>query len=173
MPEISAKETKASASAPMSGRRSGPFAALGGAAATGALATIVKPSHHMGPAARGERDDALLPRTPSAHPSSGGGADRGLLDLAVDVALELLEVLLEALGDVARGAVVGLLVLPGVLGVQHLTRHVRTGAGHLHAEVRIGRRTGGGQRAVERRAHHGAGVPDRHALADAEAAARP
>src|SRR5436190_23917701 len=48
---------------------------------------------------------------------SGGGADRGLVDLAVDVALELLEVLLEALGDVARGAVVGLLVRPRVLGV--------------------------------------------------------
>ena len=44
---------------------------------------------------------------------SGRRADRRLVDLAVDVALELLEVLLEALGDVARGRLVGLLVVPG------------------------------------------------------------
>ncbi len=45
-----------------------------------------------------------------------GGADGRLVDLVVDVAFELLEVLLEALGDVARGAVVGLLVFQVFFG---------------------------------------------------------
>src|ERR1700722_12714140 len=176
MPEISASETNASASAAISGRRRGRRG--GTATTTGASGIVLKPGYHM---ACPKPMRKVPRRSPSSHSvvagrcrgraRSGGGADAGLPDLAVDVALKLLEVGLEASDHVARGAVVGLLVLPGILGIQHLSRHVRTGAGHLHAEVRVGRAGDRSQAAVERGAHHGAGMTDRHALADTGPAA--
>src|SRR5689334_1822265 len=71
MPEISANETKASASAAIRGRRIGARAALvgaatKGAAAGGSLATIVKPAHHMGSSGPWRKDDQSI-----GHPADG------------------------------------------------------------------------------------------------------
>ena len=103
---------------------------------------------------------------------SGGGVDAGGLHVVADIGLELLEVALEALGELARRLVIGLLVGPGVARVEHVGRHIGAGLGHVEAEIRL-LLTGPAQRAVERGAHQGAGMGDRHAAADAVGAARP
>src|SRR3954447_23050375 len=122
MPEISASDANASAKAAISGRRRKERRADARSSRAAVEGSVVKSAHHMGPSRprrKGRRQ---------ADCGSGSGPDGRLVDLAVDVTLELLEVLLEALGDIARGRLVGLLVGPGVLGVEHVARHVGAGA---------------------------------------------
>src|SRR3546814_10982759 len=55
----------------------------------------------------------------------------------VDVGFELLEVGLEALGQVPGREVVGFLITPGVARVQDLGRHVGAALRHQQTELRV------------------------------------
>ena len=89
------------------------------------------------------------------------------------MAVELLEVLLEAARYVLGGHVVSLLIRPGGLRLQHFRRNAWARLRHEQAEVRVGHELALAQNTVEHGLQHGAGVGDLHAVADAVAAARP
>src|SRR5271155_1261877 len=128
---------------------------------------------------RAERAHAVTPlygapcfRVRQEKPLSRG-ADCDFLDFAADEGLVFAEIGLEALGQTARGLVIGLLVGPGAARVEHLVRHLGAAFRHEEAEIRLladGRR---GEAAVERGAQQGAGMGDRHAPPGAISAARP
>src|SRR5882757_1824781 len=123
MPEISASETKASVRAMSSGIRHGPRATC-----LAPAAPVLRISVMTLLLARfaGQRQVWLFFRPHPHHvcndQASAGhersqswtelsrGADGRFVDLAADMAFELAEVAFEALGDVARRAVIGFLV---------------------------------------------------------------
>src|SRR5580693_7955322 len=80
----------------------------------------------------------------------GRGADRDFLDLAADEGLVFAEIGLEALGQAARGLVIGLLVGPGAARVEHLVRHLGAAFRHEKAEIRLLADRRRGETAVER-----------------------
>src|ERR1700726_458034 len=113
------------------------------------------------------------PRSTADLRASGGGVDAGGLHLVADIALEFLKIVLEALGQVARGLVIGGLVGPGVAGIEHVGGNVAASLGHIEAEIRFllhGRLL---QRAGQGGPSQRAGVRDLHAAADAVGPAGP
>src|SRR5216684_1062843 len=122
------------------------------------------PSPRPSPGGRGRR------RT---HRRSHRGADGDLFYRVADMRLELVEIVLEALGDLARHVVIGVAVRPGGAGIEHAVRHLRATLRHVEAEMALLAHRRRAEPAVERGTHQGAGMGDRHALPDAVGAARP
>src|SRR5579863_4840335 len=59
------------------------------------------------------------------------------LHLVGDMPLEALEILLEALGELARSVVIGGPIGPGLARIEHLGRYARASLRHMEAEERI------------------------------------
>src|SRR5690349_1173361 len=86
---------------------------------------------------------------------------------------ELLEVLLEASGEIGGGAVEVVFVGPGVARDEQVGWHIRATGGDAQAKDRIGDRLHAVQRAADGGPYHSAGIVDIDARTDAIGAARP
>src|SRR6266404_3534074 len=86
---------------------------------------------------------------------------------------ELLEVALETPGDFARRLVVARFVRPGAARIEHLAGNLGATLRDVEAEMGFAPHRRLAKSAVQRGAHQGAGMGDRHALADAVGTARP
>src|SRR5262249_35781751 len=83
----------------------------------------------------GGRLAAMAPSPRATPAGSGRGVDRCRLDLVADVALELREIVLEALGHLARRLVIGGLVGPGLARVEHVARDALAALRNEEAEI--------------------------------------
>src|SRR5215470_8424338 len=87
---------------------------------------------------------------------------RGGAHVGIDVLLELHEVLLEHVDELARGLIELELVLPGLLRIEQVWLDAAKLGRHPEAEIRIGAEFRVFQRAVERRGEQRARYLDRH-----------
>lgn len=94
-------------------------------------------------------------------------------DFRSDAVFVFLEVFDELFCQLAGLFIVGFRIFPGAPGVEDFFRNIGTGFGNLESENRVGFQLYFFQAAVQNGVDHGAGMRDRHPVADAVRSTRP